>query len=119
VAKAAAANLLRIDKVRADHRVEANVAYTTDTGLLAKAVGKIARTVEWVKAAGGASRTTTRDRRRAAGCRRTRVPRIARAGGGDGLSLSLSMSCRHRSPQMPGMTDSHWLSFGPLAAQVV
>jgi transposase, IS5 family len=70
LAKAAAAKLLRTDKVRADTTVVgADVAYPTDSGLLAKAVGKIARTVERVKAAGGATRTSSRDRRRAAGRR--------------------------------------------------
>ncbi len=70
LAKAAAAKLLRTDKVRADTTVvEADVAYPTDSGLLAKAVGKIARTVERVKADGGAIRTRSRDRRRAAGRR--------------------------------------------------
>jgi IS5 family transposase len=70
LAKAAAAKLLRTDKVRADTTVvEADVAYPTDSGLLAKAVGKIARTVDRVKAAGGATRTRSRDRRRAAGRR--------------------------------------------------
>lgn len=70
LAKAAAAKLLRVDKVRADTTVvEADVAYPTDSGLLAKAVGKIARTVGRVKAAGGATRTGSRDRRRAAGRR--------------------------------------------------
>jgi IS5 family transposase len=68
--KAAEAKLLRTDKVRADTTVvEADVAYPTDSGLLAKAVGKIARTVERVKAAGGAIRTPSRDRCRAAGRR--------------------------------------------------
>jgi IS5 family transposase len=68
--KAAAAKLLRTDKVRADTTVvEADVAYPTDSGLLAKAVGKIARTVERIKADGGAVRTRSRDRRRAAGRR--------------------------------------------------
>jgi len=70
LAKAAAAKLLRTDKVRADTTVvEADVAYPTDSGLLAKAVGKIARTVERIKADGGAIRTRSRDRRRAAGRR--------------------------------------------------
>jgi IS5 family transposase len=70
LAKAAQAKLLRTDKVRADTTVvEADVAYPADSGLLAKAVGKIARTVERVKAAGGATRTKSRDRRRAAGRR--------------------------------------------------
>jgi transposase, IS5 family len=68
--KAAAAKLLRTDKVRADTTVvEADVAYPTDSGLLAKAVGRLARTVRRVRAAGGATRTRYRDRRRAAGRR--------------------------------------------------
>jgi IS5 family transposase len=67
LAKAAQAKLLRTDRVRVDTTVvEAEVAYPTDSGLLAKAVGKIARTVERVNAAGGATRTSSRDRRRAA-----------------------------------------------------
>ena len=45
----------------------------TDSGLLAKAVGQIARTVARVKAAGGATRTRSRDRRRAALERAARV----------------------------------------------
>jgi IS5 family transposase len=65
--KATAAKLLRTDKVRADTTVvEADVAYPTDSGLLAKAVGSMARAVERIKAAGGAPRTRSRDRRRAA-----------------------------------------------------
>ena len=44
--KAAAAKLLRTDRVRADTTVvEAAVAYPTDSGLLAKAIGTMARTV--------------------------------------------------------------------------
>ena len=70
LAKAAAAKLLRVNRVRADTTVvPAAVAYPTDSGLLAKAVGQIARTVARVKAAGGARRTRSRDRRRAAGRR--------------------------------------------------
>ena len=70
LAKAVQAKLLRTDRVRADTTVvEADVAYPTDTGLLAKAVGRIARTVQRIKAAGGAPRTKSRDRRRAAGRR--------------------------------------------------
>jgi IS5 family transposase len=68
--KAAAAKLLRTDKVRADTTViAAAVAYPTDSGLLAKAIGSMARTVERIKAAGGAPRTASRDRRRSAGRR--------------------------------------------------
>jgi IS5 family transposase len=65
--KAAGAKLLRTARVRADTTViSANVAYPTDSGLLARAVGKMVRTVRRVQAAGGASRTRARDRRRAA-----------------------------------------------------
>jgi IS5 family transposase len=70
LAKATAAKLLRMDKVRADTTVvEAAVAYPTDSGLLAKAIGTMARTVARIKAAGGAIRTRARDRRRSAGRR--------------------------------------------------
>jgi transposase, IS5 family len=70
LAKAAAGKLLRTDKVRADTTVvEAAVAYPTDSGLLAKAVGRMARTIERIRAAGGATRTRARDRRRSAGRR--------------------------------------------------
>jgi transposase, IS5 family len=68
--KAAAQKLIRTDKVRADTTVvEAAVAYPTDSGLLAKAVGGIAKTVKRIRAAGGATRTRVRDRRRSAGQR--------------------------------------------------
>jgi transposase, IS5 family len=70
LARAAAEKLLRTDKVRADTTVvEAAVAYPTDSGLLAKAIGSMARTVVRIKAAGGATRTRARDRRRLAGRR--------------------------------------------------
>jgi IS5 family transposase len=70
LAKAAAAKLLRTTKVRVDITVvEADVGYPTDTGLLAKAVGSMVRTVERIKAAGGATRTRVRDRRRSVGRR--------------------------------------------------
>jgi transposase, IS5 family len=68
--RAATTKLLRSDTVRADTTVvEAAVSYPTDSGLLAKAIGTMARTVARIKAAGGATRTRTRDRRRSAGRR--------------------------------------------------
>ena len=68
--KAAGAELLRTDRVRADTTVvEADVGYPTDSGLLAQAVGTMCRSVARIKAAGVASRTKARDRRRAAGRR--------------------------------------------------
>jgi IS5 family transposase len=66
-AKAAGAKLLRTARVRADTTViPANVAYPTDSGLLAKAVGKLVRAARRVQAAGGAPATAMTDRRRAA-----------------------------------------------------
>ena len=66
-AKAAGAKLLRTARVRADTTVIcANVAYPTDSGLLAKAVGKLVRTARRVQAAGGATGSVMTDRRRAA-----------------------------------------------------
>ena len=66
-AKAAGKKLLRTARLRADTTViPANVAYPTDSGLSAKAVGKLVRTVRRVRAAGGATGTTFVDRRRAA-----------------------------------------------------
>jgi IS5 family transposase len=70
LAKAAGAKLLRTNKVRADTTVVgADVGYPTDSGLLAKAIGSMARGVKQIKAAGGAVRTRARDRRRSAGRR--------------------------------------------------
>ena len=70
LAKAAEAKLLRTNRVRADTTVvPANVAYPTDSGLLAKAVRRIAATSQRIQAAGGAVRTRVRDRSRAAGRR--------------------------------------------------
>ena len=66
-AKAARAKLLRTARVRADTTVIcANVTYPTDSGLLAKAVGKLVRIVRRVQAAGGATGTVMTDRRRTA-----------------------------------------------------
>src|ERR1700689_264868 len=67
LARAAEAKLLRAARVRTDTTViPANVAYPTDSGLLAKAAGKLTRTVRRVQAAGGATGTRMTDRRRAA-----------------------------------------------------
>lgn len=65
LAKAAEAKVVRLDAVRADTTVvEADVAYPTDGGLLAKGVARLARLVGVVKAAGLARRTRFRDRGR-------------------------------------------------------
>ncbi|SNR83274.1 ISNCY family transposase [Blastococcus mobilis] len=70
LAKAAEAKLLRTARLRADTTVvPADVAYPTDSGLLARAVRRIAATGRRIQAAGGATRTRLRDRSRAAGRR--------------------------------------------------
>jgi IS5 family transposase len=56
--KAAAARVLKLDKARGDSTVvPANVAYPTDSGLLAKAIARIACLIVAIHAAGGATRT--------------------------------------------------------------
>src|SRR5438067_9051205 len=81
-AKAAGQKLLRTSRVRADTTViGANVAYPTDTGLLAKAVGKLVRTARRVRAAGGAPCTPMTDRRRAAGRRMRQIAATLRTRG--------------------------------------
>jgi transposase, IS5 family len=65
LAKAQAAKVLKTNKVRADTTVvPANVAYPTDSGLLAKGVAKMAKAIGTLKKAGLASKTTSRDRTR-------------------------------------------------------
>src|SRR5206468_7322899 len=68
--KAAEAKLLRCTRIRVDTTVvPSNVAYPTDSGLLARAVRRISVTGRRIRAAGGAVRTKLRDRSRAAGRR--------------------------------------------------
>jgi IS5 family transposase len=70
LAKAAEAKLLRTNRVRVDTTVvPSNVSYPTDSGLLAKAIGRIAAAQRRIRAAGGATRTKVRNRSRAAGRR--------------------------------------------------
>ncbi len=70
LAKAVEAKVLRTSRLRADTTViPGNVSYPTDSGLLAKAVKRIAVTGQRIRAAGGAVRTALRDRSRAAGQR--------------------------------------------------
>ena len=70
LAKAAESKLLRTNRIRADTTVvPANVCDPTDSGLLAKAMRRIAATGKRIQAAGGAVRTTLRDRSREAGKR--------------------------------------------------
>src|SRR6202007_1007016 len=76
LARAAGAKLLRASRLRAETTVgPANVFYPTDSGLLARAVRRIAVTGRRIQAAGGATRTRVRDRSRAAGRRGDAPPR--------------------------------------------
>ena len=70
LAKATEAKVLRTTKLRADTTVvPSNVSYPTDSGLLAKAIRRIAVTQKRIQVAGGATRTKVRDRSRSAGKR--------------------------------------------------
>jgi transposase, IS5 family len=63
--KAAKARVVKLDKVRADTTVvAANVAYPTDSSLLARGVARLAKTVGKLKTLGLARRTVFRDRTR-------------------------------------------------------
>jgi transposase, IS5 family len=63
LAKAEAAKVLKTNRVRADTTVvPANVAYPTDSGLLAKGVAKMAKAVNRLQGAGLAPRIATSDR---------------------------------------------------------
>lgn len=65
LAKAAGAKVLKTNKLRADTTVvPANVAYPTDSGLLAKGVAKMAKAIKSLQVKGLASRTASRDRTR-------------------------------------------------------
>ena len=65
LAKADGAKVVKLDKVRADTTVvEANVAYPSDAGLIAKGVAQLTKLVDKLRAGGYASRTTFRDRTR-------------------------------------------------------
>jgi IS5 family transposase len=81
-ARAAGQKLLRAARVRADTTViAANVAYPADSGLLARAAGKLVRTARRVQDAGGATGTVMTDRRRAAARRVRRIASTLRGRG--------------------------------------
>jgi IS5 family transposase len=65
LAKAVEARVLKTNRVRADTTViEANVAYPSDSGLLAKGVAKIAKTVKKLRTMGYGTRTKLADKTR-------------------------------------------------------
>jgi IS5 family transposase len=86
-AKAAEAKVLRTGRLRADTTViEANVAYPTDSGLLAKGVTKLARTVRRLQALGFATRTPFVDRTRSVRARARSIAANLRRGSDDRLA---------------------------------
>lgn len=84
LAKAKAARVVRLDKVRADTTVvPANVAYPTDSGLLAKGVARLTKTVGALHALGLARRTRFRDRTRSVRRRAHQIAAWLRRRSGD------------------------------------
>jgi IS5 family transposase len=82
--KADAAHVIKLDKVRADTTVvPANVTYPTDSGLLAKGVAKLTKTVGAIRAAGLARRTRFRDRTRSVRRRAHQIAAWLRRRSGD------------------------------------
>ena len=80
--RAVADKLLRGRRLRVDTTcIEADVRYPTDSGLCAHAISRLGRAVKRVKAAGLASRTAFRDRRRSAGKAVRRVSGALSRGG--------------------------------------
>ena len=77
----AADGKLRTNRVRADTTVvPADVAYPTDSGLLAKAIRRIAVTGRRIQEVGGATRIRVRDRNLAAARHRREAPDAFSAG---------------------------------------
>jgi IS5 family transposase len=82
--KAMAAKVVKLDRVRADTTVvPANVAYPTDSGLLAKGVAKLTKTVGALHALGLARRTRFRDRTRSVRRRAHQIAAWLRRRSGD------------------------------------
>jgi transposase, IS5 family len=105
LAKAAEAKLLRTARVRADTTViPANVAYPTDSGLLARAVGKLVRTARRVQAAGGAPGTAVTDQRRAAARRVREIAGKLRSRGKLGREES-TRAIRRVTGELAGLAD--------------
>ena len=106
LAKAAKAKLLRTSLVRADTTVvPANVAYPTDSGLLAKAVRRIGTTAKRIQAAGGARRTTLRDRSRAAGKRAHAIAAKLRSGAALGAD-QMKAAVLNRTGELAGLAEA-------------
>lgn len=106
LAKAAQAKVLRCGRVRVDTTVvPSNVAYPTDSGLLARAVRRIAATARRVQAAGGAVRTRVRDRSRAAGRRAHDLNAKLRTRSSEGREEMLAV-VRRKNAELADLADT-------------
>ncbi len=91
--KAMAAHVVKLDRVRADTTVvPANVSYPTDSGLLAKGVAKLTKTVRAIQALGLARRTRFRDRTRSVRRRAHQIAVWLRRRSGDAKDEVLELS---------------------------
>jgi IS5 family transposase len=106
LAKAVEAKVLRTTKIRLDTTVvPANVAYPTDSGLLAKAVSRIATTGRRIQAAGGAVRTKLWDRSRAAGRRAHDLNAKLRVRNAAGRDEALAV-VRRKNAELANLADT-------------
>jgi IS5 family transposase len=105
LAKAVEAKVLRTNRLRVDTTViPANVAYPTDSGLLAKGIRRIAATGRRIQAAGGAIRTKIRDRSRAAGKRAHDLNAKLRTRGGAARDEALAV-VRRKNGELADLTE--------------
>jgi transposase, IS5 family len=111
LAAAADHKVLRTHRVRADTTVvAANVAYPTDAGLLARAIGKLAFTIGRIEAAGGASRTRVRDRRRSAHRRAHQLAKTLRARSEQAKQLVLGTTGELADLATRAVGDAAWVA---------
>lgn len=87
VGKLAEGKVLRARKLRIDSTVvEADIDYPTDADLLERSVRKLGGLVRRIKAEGGATRTSFRDRGRSAGRRLRQLSQTLRRRSGDAMT---------------------------------
>src|SRR3954469_15040117 len=106
LAKATEAKLLRTTRVRVDTTVVAStVAYPTDSGLLARAIRRIAAIQTRIQDAGGATRTRVRDRSRTAGKRAHAIGAKLRARSAAGTDEALA-AVRRVTGELADLADT-------------
>jgi transposase, IS5 family len=97
--------------VRADTTVvAANVCYPTDAGLLARAIGKLHTTIGRIQAAGAATRTRVRDRRRSARRRAHQLAKTLRARSEQAKQLVLRTTGELATFAEQAVGDAAWVA---------